>query len=72
MFIYIPSQARYTPLSLAAMNGHLPICEFLVDSGANKEYADVDDDAGLYEDSEVMELYNLALLHLRSIRLYIF
>ena len=29
-----------TPLSWASREGHLPVCEFLVEAGANKEHAD--------------------------------
>ena len=29
-----------TPLLLACENGHLPVCEFLVKAGADKEQAD--------------------------------
>ncbi len=30
-----------TPLSLASINGHLPVCDFLVEAGADKEHADL-------------------------------
>ncbi len=29
-----------TPLSLAAYGGYLPVCEFLIGIGANKDFAD--------------------------------
>ena len=34
------SQAGYTPLMFASMNGCLPVCEFLVGAGADIHSAD--------------------------------
>ena len=37
-YLYIKSEE--TPLSLASKEGHLPVCEFLVKAGADKDHAD--------------------------------